>query len=287
MSQCDAPGSAERDPDDGFVERPWRAAAAFVRRSGLPAGDGPCRTAAERVRHSRMTPVPQPSVTLVTEAPTLMGIDPFVPGSMLLTYPRSETRDANAGSPRSNRVLGLPMVGSGCLVEFPPRREQGLEGTRSLLSSRLQREHEGADPIPARPSACLWLGHRESSFVAGGSDRSPESDRPLPAVPRSCCFPIPFARELRNAQSECGFQIGDEVTQHLSSSLMAPVGCGDTLRTASSPCSTEGLLLRTFPRRTARTASPRCPPSSRRASMRARPARDSDPLARGRGRRTG
>jgi hypothetical protein len=34
-----------------------------------------------------MTPVPQPSVTLVTEALTLTGIDPFVPGSMLLTYP--------------------------------------------------------------------------------------------------------------------------------------------------------------------------------------------------------
>jgi hypothetical protein len=273
MSQCDAPGSAERDPDDGFVERPWRAAAAFVRRSGLPAGDGPCRTAAERVRHSRMTPVPQPSVTLVTEALTLTGIDPFVPGSMLLTYPRSKTRDANAGSPRSNRILVLPMVGSGCLIEFPPRREQGLEGTRSLLSSRLQREHEGADPIPARPSACRWLGHRESSFVAGGSDRSPESDRPLPAVPRSSVF-----RSLLHATAqcvaECGFQIGDEVTQHLSSSLMAPVGCGDTLRTASSPCSTEGLLLRAIPRRTARTASPRCPPSSRRASMRARPARD-------------
>lgn len=287
MSQCDAPGSAERDPDDGFVERPWRAATAFVRRSGLPAGDGPCRTAAERVRHSRMTPVPQPSVTLVTEAPTLTGIDPFVPGSMLLTYPRSETRDANAGSPRSNRVLGLPMVGSGCLIEFPPRREQGLEGTRSLLSSRLQREHEGADPIPAGPSTCRWLGHRESSFIAGGSDRSPESDRPLPAVPLLLCFPIPLLHSIRNAYRVWGFQMGDEVTQHLSSSLMAPVGCGDTLRTASSPCSTEGLLIRTFPRRTARTASPRCPPSSRRASNARPTGKGSDPLARGRGRRTG
>jgi hypothetical protein len=195
MSQCDAPGSAERDPDDGFVERPWRAAAAFVRRSGLPAGDGPCRTAAERVRHSRMTPVPQPSVTLVTEAPTLTGIDPFVPGSMLLTYPRSKTRDANAGSPRSNRVLVLPMVGSGCLVEFPPRREQGLEGTRSLLSSRLQREHEGADPIPARPSTCRWLGHRESSFCCG---RLRPITRKRPTVAGGApllCFPIPFARD--------------------------------------------------------------------------------------------
>lgn len=87
MLQCDAPGSAELDPDDGFVERPWRAAAAFVRRWGcLPATD--CvEPTAERTRHSRMTPVPQPSVTLVTEAPTLTGIDPFVPGSMLLTYP--------------------------------------------------------------------------------------------------------------------------------------------------------------------------------------------------------
>jgi len=106
----------------------------------------------------------------------------------------------------------------------------------------------------------LRLITRERPPVAGGA--------PL------LCFPIPFARELRNAQSECGFQIGDEVTQHLSSSLMAPVGCGDTLRTASSPCSTEGLLIRAIPRRTARTASPRCPPSSRRASMRARLARD-------------
>jgi hypothetical protein len=87
MLQCDAPGSAERDPDDGFVERPSRAAAAFVRRRGcLPATDCTEPTA-ERIRHSRMTPVPQPSVTLVTEALTLMGIDPFVPGSMLLTYP--------------------------------------------------------------------------------------------------------------------------------------------------------------------------------------------------------
>lgn len=287
MSQCDAPGSAERDPDDGFVERPWRAAAAFVRRSGLPAGDGPCRTAAERVRHSRMTPVPQPSVTLVTEAPTLMGIDPFVPGSMLLTYPRSETRDANAGSPRSNRVLGLPMVGSRCLVEFSSPKGAGTRGhsITSVITTATRARRRRPYPRETPDVPLAWPPR--IVFVAGGFDRSPESDRPLPAVPRSCCFPIPFARELRNAQSECGFQIGDEVTQHLSSSLMAPVGCGDTLRTASSPCSTEGLLLRTFPRRTARTASPRCPPSSRRASMRARPARDSDPLARGRGRRTG
>ena len=111
----------------------------------------------------------------------------------------------------------------GASSSFPPRREQGLEGTRSLLSSRLQREHEGADPIPARPSACLWLGHRESSFVAGGSDRSPESDRPLPAVPRSSVFRSPL-HATPQCVAECGFQIGDEVTQHLSSSLMAPVG---------------------------------------------------------------
>jgi hypothetical protein len=198
MSQCDAPGSAERDPDDGFVERPWRAAAAFVRRSGLPAGDGPCRTAAERVRHSRMTPVPQPSVTLVTEAPTLTGIDPFVPGSMLLTYPRSETRDANAGSPRSNRVLVLPMVGSGCLIEFPPRREQGLEGTRSLLSSRLQREHEGADPIPAGPSTAFSLATENRLLLrAAPTDHPKATDRC-----RRCPAPLfsdPFCTRLRNA----------------------------------------------------------------------------------------
>lgn len=199
MSQCDAPGSAERDPDDGFVERPWRASAAFVRRSGLPAGDGPCRTAAERVRHSRMTPVPQPSVTLVTEAPTLTGIDPFVPGSMLLTYPRSETRDANAGSPRSNRVLGVPMVGSGCLFEFPPRREQGLEGTRSLLSSRLQREHEDADPIPARPPARLWLGHRESSFYCGRLRPITRKRPPVAGGAPLLPFSDPFCTRLRNA----------------------------------------------------------------------------------------
>lgn len=107
---------------------------------------------------------------------------------------------------------------------------------------------------------------------------------------RRCPAPLfsdPFCTRAPQCVAECGFQIGVEVTQHLSSSLMAPVGCGDTLRTASSPCSTEGLLIRTIPRRSARTASPRCPPSSRRASMRARPVRDSDPLARGRGHRTG
>jgi hypothetical protein len=122
-------------------------------------------------------------------------------------------------------------------------------------------------------------------FVAGGSERSPESDHPLPAVPRSSASRFLCTRCAMRIV--CGLQVGDEVTQHLSSSLMAPIECGDTLRAASSPCSTEGLLLRTFPRRTARTASPRCPPSSRRASMRARLARDSDPLARGRGRRIG
>lgn len=209
-----------------------------------------------------MTPVPQPSVTLVTEAPTLTGIDPFVPGSMLLTYPRSETRDANAGSPRSNRVFRLPMVGSGCLVGCPPRREQGPEGTRSLLSSRLQREHEVTDPIPARPSTDLWLGHRKSSLLRAAPNDHPKATTRC----RRCLAPLlPDSIARGTLAHRVWIADWSEVTQHLPSSLMAPVGCGDTLRTASSPCSTEGLLIRAFPRRTARTASPRCPPSSRRA----------------------
>jgi hypothetical protein len=286
MSQCDAPGSAERDPDDGFVERPWRAATAFVRRSGLPAGDGPCRTAAERVRHSRMTPVPQPSVTLATEAPTLTGIDPFVPGSMLLTYPRSETRDANAGSPRSNRVLGLPMVGSGCLIELPPRREQGLEGTRSLLSSRLQREHEDADPIPAGPSTCRWLGHRESSFVAGGSDRSPESDRPLPAVPLLLCFPIPFALD-----SQCVSRVGiSDGRRGHATPLVVAHGARRVWRHPTNSIVTM-LDRRTLDTNVSAKNRPhRQPemPSIESPGVNARPTgKGSDPLARGRGRRTG
>lgn len=199
MSQCDAPGSAERDPDDGFVERPWRAAAAFVRRSGLPAGDGPCRTAAERVRHSRMTPVPQPSVTLVTEAPTLMGIDPFVPGSMLLTYPRSETRDANAGSPRSNRVLGLPMVGSGCLVEFSSPKGAGTRG-HSITSvittaTRARRRRPYPRETPSVPLA--WPPRIVFLLRAAPTDHPKATDRC-----RRCPAPLfsdPFCTRLRNA----------------------------------------------------------------------------------------
>jgi hypothetical protein len=77
------------------------------------------------------------------------------------------------------------------------------------------------------------------------------------------CFPIPLHPCALRMSVDC--RLETRVTQHLSSSLMAPVGCGDTLRTASSPCSTEELLIRAIPRRTTRTASPRCPPSSRRA----------------------
>lgn len=174
----------------------------------------------------------------------------------------------------------------GASSSFPPRREQGLEGTRSLLSSRLQREHEGADPIPARPPACLWLGHRESSFYCGRLRPITRKRPPVAGGAPLLCFPIPFARD---SAMRSRVWISDRRRGHATPLVVAhgARGCGDTLRTASSPCSTEGLLLRTFPRRTARTASPRCPPSSRRASMRARPARDSDPLARGRGRRTG
>lgn len=165
----------------------------FVRRSGcLPATDCSEPTA-ERTRHSRMTPVPQPSVTLVTEAPTLTGIDPFVPGSMLLTYPCSKTRDANARSPRSNRVLGYRWLVQGASSGVPPRREQGPEGTRALLSSRLQREHEGADPIPARPSADRWLGHRKSSLLRAAPNDHPRATTRCRRCPAPL-LPVSFAR---------------------------------------------------------------------------------------------
>ena len=83
----------------------------------------------------------------------------------------------------------------GASSSFPPRREQGLEGTRSLLSSRLQREHEGADPIPARPPACLWLGHRESSFYCGRLRPITRKRPPVAGGAPLLCFPIPFARD--------------------------------------------------------------------------------------------
>jgi hypothetical protein len=167
----------------------------------MPAGDGPCRTAAERVRHSRMTPVPQPSVTLVTETPTLMGIDPFVPGSMLLTYPRSETRDANAESPRSNRVLVVPMVGSGCLAEYSSPKGVGTRG-HSITSvittatrARRRRPYPRTTldvPLAWPPRIVFCCGRlrpitRKRPTVAGGA--------PL------LWFPIPFARGAQCASS--------------------------------------------------------------------------------------
>jgi hypothetical protein len=155
-----------------------------------------------------MTPVPQPSVTFVTEAPTLTGIDPFVPGSMLLTYPRSKTRDANVGSPRSNRVFGYRWLVQGAASDIPPRREQGSEGTRSLLSSRLQREHEVAAPIPARPPADLWLGHRKSSLVRAASNDHPRATTRCrrclaPLLPDSL-HAVRIAHRVRNADGRRG-----------------------------------------------------------------------------------
>jgi hypothetical protein len=198
MSQCDAPGSAERDPDDGFVERPWRAAAAFVRRTGLPAGDGPCRTAAERVRHSRMTPVPQPSVTLVTEAPTLMGIDPFVPGSMLLTYPRSETRDANAGSPRSNRVLGYRWLVQGASSSFLPEGSRDSRALDHFCHHDCNASTKAQTLSPRDPQRAFGLATENRLLLRAAPTDHPKAT----ARCRRCPAPLfsdPFCTRLRNA----------------------------------------------------------------------------------------
>lgn len=205
MLQCDAPGSAERDPDEGFVERPWQASRRLRSKEGcLPATDCAAPTA-ERGRHSRMTPVPQPSVTLVTEAPTLTGIDPFVPGSMLLTYPRSETRDANAGSPRSNRVFfGYRWLVQGASSGVLP---EGSRDPRALdhfchHDCNASTKSQTLSPHDLRRTFGLATENR----LCCGRLRTITRKRPPVAGGASLrCFPIPLhAVRLR---IECGSQM--------------------------------------------------------------------------------
>jgi hypothetical protein len=165
----------------------------FVRRSAcLPATDCSEPTA-ERTRHSRMTPVPQPSVTLVTEAPTLTGIDPFVPGSMLLTYPCSKTRDANAGSPRSNRVF---FVTDGWFRVprrvFSPKGAgtRGHSSTSVITTATRARRRR---PYPRTTLADRWLGHRQSSLLRAAPNDHPRATTRCRRCPAPL-LPVSFAR---------------------------------------------------------------------------------------------
>jgi hypothetical protein len=76
--QCVAPGSAERDPDDGFVERP-RGALFPLCGTSAPSGDGvKCATCGwcASLPEGSCTAT---SGTLTFARATLIGNDPFVP----------------------------------------------------------------------------------------------------------------------------------------------------------------------------------------------------------------
>lgn len=88
----------------------------FISKTAPPAGDG-----LHRAHRGADSSQPNGSGVAAKRHPRHRSAYPdgdrsIRPRVTPLTYPRSKTRDANAGSPRSNRFLVFrPMVGSGCL----------------------------------------------------------------------------------------------------------------------------------------------------------------------------
>jgi hypothetical protein len=185
MLQCDAPGSAELDPDDGFVERPWRASTAFVFEGGVPAGDGLWRThrgagssqpndsgaAAKRhPRHQSTYPDGDRSIRPRVDASHLSAIrdsrrerrePPFQPCFLVtdgwFKVPRRVSSPKGAGT-RGHSITSV--------ITTATRARSRRPYPRTTLDG----------PLAWPPKIVV---------VAGGSERSPESDHPLPAVPRS------------------------------------------------------------------------------------------------------
>jgi hypothetical protein len=176
------------------------------------------------------------------------------------------------------------MVGSGCLVGCSPRREQGPEGTRALLSSRLQREHEGADPIPARPSLTVGLV-TDNRLCCGRLRMITQGRPPVAGGAPLLCFPFPLhavriAHRVWIAGGRRGHATplvvahgGRRVWRHPTNSIVTMFD-RRTLDTSDS--------AKNHPHRQTEVPSIESPDV-----MRVQPARDSDPLSRGRGRRTG
>lgn len=181
----------------------------FVSKRGLRAGDG-----LHRAHRGADSSQPNDSGAAAKRHPRHRRAYPdgdrsIRPRVTPLTYPRSETRDANAGSPRSNRFFVFDRwLVRGASRSVPPRREQGPEGTRSLLSSLLLREHGAAGLILARPPMSFWLDHRESFLVRAAPYETPESISPLPAVPRPAALrllqPVRYAHRVRIADRNVG-----------------------------------------------------------------------------------